>query len=273
MSAEQLPISEAEFVVLDVETTGLEPAWGHRVCEVGLVVWRDRAEIDRFWSLVDPGREIDPPAALINKLSDDMLTGEPPMAEVLPRLRDLLTGRVLVAYNASFDAGFLRNEFRMVGEELPEFRVLDVMALAKRLLPDLGRYPLAAVAERMGHAFEGHRAMADVAETSAVFHNFLDQLAAQGIDTVEQLEEITRPNSPAAEALRREKVRLITQAIEEGRRVHLVYRARDAALTERDVRPIEIGTYAGSAQLLGYCYLRDAERTFTVDSIQDVQLV
>jgi DNA polymerase III subunit epsilon len=273
MGMEQLPINEAEFVVLDVETTGLEPSWGHRVCEVGLVVWRERIEIDRFWALVNPDRSIDPSAALINKLTDEMLAGEPPMTAVLPQLRDLISDRVLVAYNASFDVGFLRSEYRLAGEELPEFRVLDVMAMARRLLPDLGRYPLFRVAERMGYAFEGHRAIADVMATSAVFHDFLDMLGGQGIETVEQLEEITRPTSPAAESLRREKVQLITQAIEEERRVNLLYRARDEALTEREVLPKDIQTYAGSAQLIGYCYLRDADRTFTIDSIQDVQLV
>ena len=274
MSATPLSVHEAEFVVLDVETTGLEPDWGHRVCEVGLIVWRDGHEVDRFSSLVNPGRSIDPSAALINRLTDDMLADQPPMRDILPLLQRILHGRVLVAYNASFDVGFLRNEFRIAGGEPPPFRTLDVMAMAKRLLPDLGRYPLARVVDRMGHSFGPmHRAMADVMATSAVFNDFLKLLEGQGVATVEQLEEMTNPTSPFAESLRQDKIRLIAEAIQGNKHVHLVYRARDRALTERDVLPKEIRAFAGSAQLIGYCRLRGAERTFTIDSIQDVRVL
>jgi len=274
MSALSLPLSEAEFAVIDVETTGLEPDWGHRVCEVAVVVWRGGREVDSFWSLVNPHRSIEPSAALINRLTDEMLRDAPPMETILPHLRKMLAGRVLVAYNASFDVGFLRQEYRQVGEELPPFRIIDVMALAKRLLPQLGRYPLVRVVEAFGLSFAtSHRAMADVEATSAVFLRFLDQLSAHGITTVEELEAITRPSSPFAESLRRDKIELLRKAIAGGQRVHLIYRARDQALSERDVTPLEIRTYAGRAQLIGYCHLRQAERTFTVDLIQDIHLI
>lgn len=274
MSSAPLPLAEAEFAVLDVETTGLEPDWGHRVCEVGVIVWRDGREVDRFWSLVNPGRAIEPSAALVNRLTEEMLRDAPSMETILPSLRTILTHRVLVAYNASFDIGFLRREFRLAGEELPPFRTIDVMALAKRLLPDLGRYPLARVVEAMGIGFASpHRAMADVLATSAAFLRFVDQVSEQGLATVDELEEITRPTSPVAESLRREKISLIDKAISEGKRVHLIYRTRDLALSERDVSPLELRTYAGRAQLVGFCHLRNAERTFTIDSIQDIQII
>jgi len=267
------PIAGAEFAVLDVETTGLEPDWGHRVCEVGLIVWRNGREVDRLWSLVNPGRSIERAAAMVNRLNEEILRGAPPMSDILPPLRTRIAGRVLVAYNASFDIGFLRREFRLAGEDLPPFRVIDVMALARRMLPDLGRYPLGHVARALGVATPTqHRAMADVEITSAVFFRFLAQLADQGVATIEDLEAMTRSSSAFAEALRQEKLRLLHRAIDEGRRVHLIYRSRTSDLTERDVTPKEIRTYAGRAQLVGFCHLRGAERTFTVDAIQDIRL-
>ena len=267
-------IDEAEFVVLDVETTGLEPDWGHRVCEVGLVVWRGGTEIDRLWSLANPGRAVDPTATLINNLTDDMLRDEPPIDNILPVLHEKLSDRVLVAYNASFDVGFLRAEFRHAGLELPSFDVVDVMTLARRLLPDLKRFPLAHVAEALGIPVRGaHRAMADVEATSGVFFQLLERLAGQGVRTLGALNEITRATSPAAEALRRDKVDLICEAIRSSKRVHLIYRARDAELTERDVSPVDVSTWAGRTQLVGYCHMRDAERTFNVDAIQDVRII
>ena len=268
------PIENVEFVVLDVETTGLEPDWGHRVCEVALVVWRGRTEIDRFWTLVNPGRAVDPTATLINNLTDEMLRDEPPISTILPILRDKLSDRVLVAYNASFDTGFLRSEFRHAGEELPPFDVVDVMTLARCLLPDLRRFPLVQVANALDVQVHGaHRAMADVEATGLVFFRLLDRLAAQGVDTLGALKEVTRSTSPAAEALRREKVDLISEAIRRSKRVHLIYRARDAELTERDVSPVDVSTWAGRAQLVGFCHMRNAERTFNVDAIQDVRVI
>ena len=56
-------------------------------------------------------------------------------------------------------------------------------------------------------------------------------------------------------------------------RVHLIYRALDQALSERDVTPLEVRTDTGKAQLQGFCHLRNAERTFNVDAIQDIEVV
>jgi DNA polymerase III epsilon subunit family exonuclease len=276
LSSLHLPpeLAETEFAVVDVETTGLEPDWGHRVCEVGVIVWRNGSEIERFTALVNPEREIEPAAALINRLTSEMLADAPLMADILPSLRTLLDGRVLVAYNASFDVGFLRKEFRLAGQELPISRIVDVMALAKRLMPNLGRYPLYRVVKACGIAFPlQHRAMADVEATSSLLFRFLEQIMREGVSTVRQLEEITRPSSPVAESLRQDKLRIIQAALTGKNRLHLIYRARDLAFSERDVTPLEVRTYAGEAQLIGYCHLRQSERTFVLDSIQDVQIV
>lgn len=274
MSATPTPLSDAEFAVLDVETTGLEPDWGHRVCEVGVLVWRGGTEVDRFWSLVNPHRPIEPAAALVNRLTEEMLRDAPPMEDILPSLETILADRVLVAYNAAFDVGFLRREFRLAGRELPPLRIIDVMALAKRLLPDLGRYPLVRVVQALGIEFSSpHRAMADVLATSEVLHRFLGLLSAQGITAVEEIEAITRPTSADAESLRRDKIDLIRRAIALGKRLHLIYRARDLTLSERDVSPLELRTYPGRVQLVGYCHLRRGERTFTIDSIQDIHII
>ena len=274
MAAMDRPIRDAEFAVLDLATTGLEPDWGHRVCGVGLIVLSGGEEIERYSTLVDPGRTIDSSAAAANRLSTEMLREAPPPREVLPRLGALLANRVLVAYNASFELGFLRNEFRLADAEPPHLEAISVIALARRLLPELGRYPLDRVAERLGIAWDPAQGPLAAAEATArIFWHFASRLVEHGISSVGQLEEITRPTSLLAEALRRDKLRLLQEAISTGRKVHLIYRARSEALTERDVSPLEVRTDAGKAQLVGFCHLRDAERTFNVDAIQDVEVV
>ena len=274
MSRQSTPVNEAEFIILDLETTGLEPEWGHRVCEVGFIVTRGSEEIQRFSQLVDPERDIEPSAALVNNLTSDMVTGAPHMTDILPTLTEALSGRVLIAYNASFDVGFLRSEYRLADVPLPKFRTIDLMAMAKHLLPELGRYPLRRVVEALGITTHGeHRALADAEAAAEVFQVFVEKLSMAGIVTIEQCEEMTRPTSPLSEALRRDKLSVLRQALEEGKRVHLIYRALDNAFTERDVTPLEIRTLTGKPQLQGYCHLRNAERTFNIDAIQDVEIV
>lgn len=70
-------LGDTTFAVFDVETTGLSPAYGHRVCEVACLRVRDGVELGRFESLVDPGRPISPGAYRVNRIEAEMLAGAP----------------------------------------------------------------------------------------------------------------------------------------------------------------------------------------------------
>ena len=71
------PLSNTAFAVFDVETTGLSPAYGHRVCEVGCLLVQGGEELGRFESLVDPQRPISPGAFRVNRITPEMLDGAP----------------------------------------------------------------------------------------------------------------------------------------------------------------------------------------------------
>jgi hypothetical protein len=81
------PLNETTFAIFDVETTGLSPAYGHRVCEVACLRVCNGLELDRFESLVDPGRAISPGAFYVNRITPEMLRGAPTVKPANKRCR------------------------------------------------------------------------------------------------------------------------------------------------------------------------------------------
>lgn len=127
-------------VVLDTETTGLEPGQGHRIIEVGCVELLDRRHTGRhFHVYLQPDRSIDPAAEQIHGITTDFLRDKPRFQEVADQLIDFLSGAELVIHNAPFDLGFLNHELRMLnGRHGPveEFcGVLDTLVLARQMYP------------------------------------------------------------------------------------------------------------------------------------------
>ena len=113
----------------------------------------------------------------------------PSFAEVAPKLLSLLDGCVLVAHNADFDLGFLREEFASCGFRLPDNPVLDTLKLCRKS----GRFAknnLGCVAQQLGINCQGwHRAMADTKMAEQIFYYFLNRLYARGVHTVEDLQK------------------------------------------------------------------------------------
>lgn len=176
--AAPLPLSQATFAVLDVETTGLSPTAGDRVCEVAClrVTERGDRELGRFASLVDPRRGLSEGASRVNGITPAMLAGAPGFAAVVEPLFSLLAGAVLVAHNAPFDLGFLAAELGLAGYDLPRVPVVDTLALARNLY-HLRRYNLPALAEALGIETRGsHRAMGDVQTTAQVLRCLLEDV-------------------------------------------------------------------------------------------------
>ncbi len=155
--------------VVDVETTGLDPAEGHRICEVGIVRVEDGEIVETFESLVNPQRPLPEAAARINGLTDEMLREAPTFDEIAPRVGGLLAEADMVAaYNAPFDMGFLRNEFTLAGATIPPCRVFDILAAARLLLPLRSR-SLQSVSRHFGiRHTQSHRALDDAADAARV---------------------------------------------------------------------------------------------------------
>ncbi len=190
-------LKQKEFVIFDVETTGLSPANGDRIVEIAALKIKDLKPVARFHSLVDPERPICFAAFEVNGISEAMLDGAPRACEVLPNFLKFLGDATVIGHNISFDLNFLYNEMKLAGlERGQEIEAIDTIRLARRVLPQLKRYPLWLVAATLGiRENQKHRAMADVELTFEVFYRLV-HLAQSQFPSVSVLDEIEARRFP-----------------------------------------------------------------------------
>lgn len=127
-------------IVLDTETTGLEPQQGHRVIEVGCVELLNRRPTGRhFHRYLNPDREVDAGAVEVHGITSEFLADKPRFAEVAGELVEFLAGAELVIHNAEFDVNFVNHELKLAGHGTTDLRdlcrVLDTLTLARQLHP------------------------------------------------------------------------------------------------------------------------------------------
>jgi DNA polymerase III subunit epsilon len=161
-------------IVLDTETTGLDPAAGDRVLEVAAIEIVNLVPTGRtFHTLIDPERDVPPESTRIHGFTAEMLRGKPKFAQALPGLLDFLGESPIVAHNAPFDFGFLDAEFRRCG--LPPLdraaRMVDSLEIAKKRFPGLPNN-LDALCRRFGidnSMRTSHNALLDVQLLAQVY--------------------------------------------------------------------------------------------------------
>jgi DNA polymerase III subunit epsilon len=139
-------------IVLDTETTGLEPELGHRIIEIGCVEMVNRRATGRtFHRYLNPEREVDDAALAVHGISRTDLDGQPRFAEIHEELLGFLADAELVIHNAEFDVAFLDAELARVPGEIRRIaslsQVLDTLALAREMHPGQ-RNSLDALAKR-----------------------------------------------------------------------------------------------------------------------------
>jgi DNA polymerase-3 subunit epsilon len=141
-------------VILDTETTGLEPAAGHRIIEIGCVELVSRRFTGRtFQRYLNPERDIDEAALAVHGINRAQLASEPRFAEVAGELLEFISGAELVIHNADFDVGFLDAELARLADAPRSIRalcrVLDTLGMARELHPGQ-RNSLDALCKRYG---------------------------------------------------------------------------------------------------------------------------
>lgn len=182
------PLAELAYTVFDTETTGLEPAAGDEIIQIGAVrIINGRLlRHENFDHLVNPERLLRPEGIPIHGITDDMVRGQPNIDIVLPAFHDFCSDTVLVAHNAAFDMRFLQIKEERTGVIFSQ-PVLDTLLLSGVLQPNQESHQLDSIAERLGITIEGrHNALGDATATGEVFLRLLPLLAQKGIVTLRQ---------------------------------------------------------------------------------------
>ena len=270
-------IDEVEFAIFDTETTGLEPALGDRIVEIAGIKFKGKEKIATFQALVNPQRPISEGAFAVNKITQDMLKDAPAIGVVMPKFLSFIQGSCLCSYNATFDLEFLNNELKLMGKDALEgiAVVIDILKMAKRLLPHLERYSLWFVADRLGiKTKQEHRALCDVDLTLEVFNKLKETLQAKGIFDFMNFSSLFALDSRFLDNINNQKVAKIRQALDLGVKLKIKYLSRTSAeVTAREVIPKEIRQDKGNSYLVGYCYLRNEERSFRIDGILHLEII
>ena len=181
------------FVVFDLETTGIG-AKSNQIIEIGAVKVENQTITDRFSAFVNPRRPIPYNIEQLTGINDSMVTGAPGIETVLPQFLEFCQGCVMVAHNADFDMGFIKQKAREQGREL-DFTVIDTVAMSRAMLPQLKSFKLNRVAKELGVSLENHhRAVDDAGATAEIFLHLCKRLEEQGITTLAQLNEFGKPD-------------------------------------------------------------------------------
>jgi DNA polymerase III subunit epsilon len=187
-------LEEAEFLVFDLETTGLS-ATRSRICEFGAVRVRALEPVDSFQSLVNPGAPLPDPVARLTGLREQELRRAPSVSSVLERFLTFAGDRLLVAHNARFDQRFLERQLLLLhGRRLSE-PPLCTAALARRLLEGrLRRVSLASLADFFGVPSRPcHRALPDAEATAQVLVHLIGLAQELGARRLSDLRALAAP--------------------------------------------------------------------------------
>lgn len=267
----QLNLEHAPFAFLDVETTGLKPERGHRICEIAIVRTVGRVETRRFSSLVNPGRRIGAGAQAVNGITDSMVADAPRFHELLEEVLPMLDGAVVVAHNAPFDLGFVNHELRLAWQAPLRNPVVDTLTIARRAY----RFPsnsLEALTHRLGLPHpQQHRALGDVLAVQNLLWWLADDLQSKGVQTLGDLLAIQYGRHPGSVVVEQVSPEL-KEAIQHGRPIQLRYQSRQGHISERRVDPIRIDVRWGMHYLIAYCHLQQAERSFRLDRILEMRI-
>lgn len=148
--------------VLDFETTGLSPAWGDRPTEIAVTLVSGGRIVDRFQSLMNPGRHVPWQVTQLTGITNEMVASAPPVEKVMRQAVRFVGGYPIVAHNASFDRKFWDAELNRLA--LPGVGAFAcTMLISRRLYPGAPNHRLGTLVDMLGlpRAMRAHRAMAD----------------------------------------------------------------------------------------------------------------
>src|SRR5215207_6314855 len=263
-----------EFVVLDVETTGLQPS-RQRIIEIAIARFSGGTMSNRWESLCNPGRRVPAYITKLTGIDDDLLAEAPEFEAIADTAVALLSQAVIVGHNIGFDLGFLNAELERSGRSPVVNDRIDTLALATRLLPGLRKPTLSALAERLavsGQTKSRHRAGPDAVLTGMVAMTLFQHARDAGFASLDDVKAIARPvtRRPRERMARASSVvdRSILATIPRAPGVYLMRNANEDVVYVGKAKNLRdrVGTYF--SQPLGYTRKMDG----LIESLSRIQV-
>lgn len=169
-----------KFIAFDLETTGTKPK-EDMIVEIGAVLFEGGRAVKGYGTLIDPGCPIPPDASAVNGITDEMVCGQPKVADVLSDFADFCGDLPLVAHNAPFDFRFLLEDIKLHRAPAPSGLVLDTLPLARKVFPGLPNYKLWTLVRHFEFpSGTFHRAEEDSSYCGLLFAKIVETLQMRG---------------------------------------------------------------------------------------------
>lgn len=171
-----ISIDEAQFAVLDFETTGTSSRFA-RAIEVGIVKMKNGKIIDTYSSLINPGSQIPYQITLLTGITNDDVLNAPYFEDIVDEVDSFISDSILAAHNLPFDLSFLKSEFTRAGKDIREIPKVCTLKLARKMYPALPSKSLGNLVKhfRIKHVHV-HRALGDATVTAKILIKMLNQL-------------------------------------------------------------------------------------------------
>jgi DNA polymerase III epsilon subunit family exonuclease len=269
----QRPLRDVVWISFDTETTGLSRSLD-RVVEIAAVKFDFSGRVlESFESLVQPGISIPLAVSFIHGITDYDVRDAPSMREVLPRFLAFLgsVDNVLLAHNASFDAGFLGFEMERCAIMRAEHVILDTLSLSRRVLGKQESHSLDSLARFFSLDAGGHhRALADSFLVKEIFLRLLAAARAEDLDTIfGSLPEYRFTWGSCTTAGTVSGFEHLSRALESGAPLTIVYRGGSKGRAPRMITPLGYVEEGGRQYLRAYCHLDCVEKSFRLDRIAE----
>ena len=195
---------DTTYCVLDLETTGFS-AVTERITEVGIMKIQNGEVIDKFSEFVNPQKHIPQRVTEVTNITDEMVKDAPTIKVLFPKILEFIKGTVLVAHNATFDIGFLKQNAQRLGYDF-DYTYIDTLSMARALFPDFKKYKLGKIAEKLGIKVEvAHRALDDVDTTVKVLNVMMKEIKKRGAKKIEDIDKVSADEKAKKEEFKKLK--------------------------------------------------------------------
>ena len=157
-----------DYVVFDLETTGLDPVLD-KIIEIGALKYKDNELVDKFSFLINPECLLPDIIVNITGITDEELKNELTIKDVLPKFLNFIEDLPLIAHNSQFDLSFIEEKIKMLNLKIPKNKNIDTLELAKNYIPRAYNHKLETLKKYFKLDYASHRSIDDCQTTNYVY--------------------------------------------------------------------------------------------------------